>query len=70
MTVTDMRNIARQAHASLRLLSNIPQNLRDTVPQCANLIALSWPQKFLERNTFLLRAVVEDEKFDQESLND
>lgn len=70
VTVTDVRNIAWQAHESLRLLADIPQNFRNGVPQGHNLLRLGRLQKFLQRDRFLFRAVVKDKVFDDERLDD
>lgn len=70
VAVTDVRNIARQAHDRLRLLANIPENLGNWVPQSDDLLRLGWLQKLLQWHGFLLRSVVEDEIFDDECLDD
>lgn len=70
VAMADMRHITWKAHERLRFLANIPQDLRNRVPKCHRLFRLCWLQKFLQRHRFLLRAVVKNEIFDDEGLND
>lgn len=70
MTVTDVRNVPGQADDGLSLLADIPQNLRDRVPQCHDLLRLGRLQELLQRHRLLLRPVVKDEIFDDEGLDD
>jgi hypothetical protein len=70
VAVADVWHIAGQTHDRLRLLADIPENLRDRIPQSYDLLRLGWLEELLERDGLLLRAVVEDEIFDDKSLDD